>query len=445
MIRLIFLFYFAPLLSPGTDETVKYEDIRLAEALEKARSTDQLLFIQLKSECEECNAVADEGLSGTEITRIFENFICLRLEYESDDYKTICSKYRIFPNYPSSLFIDPQGNYLTSMRGKSTSNRNEYISLAARAMANRKKSPYKAYEDVLKEDKISKDSLKEYLILLNKDNFNIADLAEKYAGMVTLKELDDTIQLKFLIRTVPLINSNVFRLITNNVNYSKVWQSLPLGERLRINQQTILYSKEKAIRDKNFSLLMSVSNYARTTYGPDYKSGQRASLIVELEYHQALKNPYQYYRLAKRYYDSQIKNLNVDSVVHAEVTRVYKRPDGMMIKGGPLYSVGNQLNKMAFTLLKFTADKEMLGFALKLSELTLKYDSPSFSDTYARILYKMGAQNDAMSWQQKVLDLCANRHQPDKKFREILEQMKNGSLYDSVPVSNDQERTAEFY
>ena len=118
----------------------------------------------------------------------------------------------------------------------------------------------------------------------------------------------------------------------------------------------------------------------------------------------------------------------MDSVCKAELNQTFKRPDGAIIKGGSLYQIGNQLNNMAFSISELSCDKEYLGFALKLSEQTLRYNYPPYIDTYAQILYKLGGRKDAIDWQQKAIDLSDSLHQPGNQLKEVLVKMKNGSL-----------------
>jgi len=418
---------------PVNSKPLNYEEIGFSEALAKAKKSGQLIFIQLESDCDQCNSVADEGLSGSDISALFDKFICIKAVYNGSDYKKIVSDYRIYPNYPSSLIVASDGSYLASMLNKSTNNRNEYIKLAATAMSNEKNPPFKKYEDALTKEKADRAVLRKYIIKLNDNNFNSQDLVEKYAGDLTLKELEDTSELKFLIRTAPIVNSTMSKLIrSNNALFQKTFESIPYEERVRINRKIIARSKEKAIREKDINYLHEVSDFLASTYSSDYREAHKARANLNLEYYQAVKNASLYYSYANSYYNSFIKNLKMDSVCNAEMKRTVQRPDGAIVKGGMLYQTGNQLNGMAFALCELSSDKEhlgfALGFALKLSELTLGYKYPSYIDTYAQILYRLGARKDAIDWQQKAVNLSDSLHRPNNRFMEVLDKMKNGTL-----------------
>ena len=118
----------------------------------------------------------------------------------------------------------------------------------------------------------------------------------------------------------------------------------------------------------------------------------------------------------------------MDSISKAELNQTIQRPDGAIMKGGPLYQTGNQLNDIAFTIYELSNDKEQLGFALKLSEKTLEYNVPAFIDTYARILYRLGGKKDAIEWQQKAVSIGDSMHQPNDELKAALIKMQNGTL-----------------
>lgn len=429
--QIFFIFIFVLLNYPiiVNGQRMNYENLNFSEALAKAKKTHRLVFIQLGSDCRQCDSVAEKGLSGKEVSQVFQKFIHIKADYNSSDYDRIISDYRIRPKMPSSIIVDPEGNYLASMLNKSTSNPFEYVKLALSATAAEKNPPFKIYTDALSKDKLDRNLLKEYITKLIDSNLEIGDLGEKYAGALTIKELADTAEFKFLVRTTPLLNSNLYKLLrTNNELYSKVFESFPKEERIRINQKIIGLSKEKAFREKDRNLMYAISFYIRGTYGKDYQTANKAASFFEMEFYETIKDSMMYYNHAKNFYQNYIQNLKIDSVCNAELNQVVKRSDGAIMKGGRLYYTGNQLNKMAFTIQKLTSDKEQLGFALKLSEKTLRYNYPPYIDTYAQILYKLGAKKDARDWQKKAVDLSEKMYMPNESYKEVLLKMNNDSL-----------------
>lgn len=410
-------------------QSLKYDNLNYDLALAKARITHQILFIQLESDCVNCNLIADNGLSGDEISKMFLKFICIKVTKGSVDYKRILSKYLIYPELPTSLFIDEKENYLASLNNFSTTNKYEYIKLAAKALINKEDPPFKTFTDALMRKTCSKACLKEYIIGLNELNLNVDTLVERYMDLLTVGELSNESEIAFFIRTAPLIDSRVYRLIRqNSTAYQKVFSALPLEERIRINQKMVAKSKNKAFREKDRNYLYSISSYLSDTYGENRKEGSKASLRLILEFYKVNKDTLSYFQSAKYYYDQYFRKLSLDSIRSAEMNRIVRRQDGGVIKGGSLYQTGNEMNDIAFAIFELCRDKEHLAFALKLSENTLKYNLPEYFDTYARILYRIGGRKDAIDWQKKAIAIRDSMMLPNSEYKEALSKMEAGTF-----------------
>ena len=410
-------------------QSIQYTNLSFSETLAKAKIKNQIIFIQLDSDCLPCNSVADKGLSGNEIGELFARFFCIKIAYNTDDYRKLLSKYLIYPNLPTSLFIDSEGNYLTSLNNFSSSDQSEYFKLAAKALVNKENPPFKKYTEALSREKYSKEILKQYIIKLNEQNFKIDDLLEKYVEEMTIKELDNEIELEFLIRSCPIINSRTFQLIRQNSSlYNKVFESFPMDDRKMINQKIIAKSKSKAFREKDNNYLSIVLNFLYGSYGKDTKEGFKARQKMQLEYYKETKDLRSYFNSAKGYYFSYFEKLNIDSLCKSELNQTIQRPDGSILRGGRLYQTGNQLNEIAFTIYELSNDKEQLGFALKLSEKTLGYNAPEFIDTYARILYRLGGKKDAIDWQKKAIAISDSLHRQNDELKEALTKMQSSTL-----------------
>jgi hypothetical protein len=423
---LLCIFCFA---TEAIGQPLQYANLSFSEALAKAKSKNQIVFIQLESDCLQCNSVADKGLSGNDIGELFAKFICIKVPNTTEDYQNLLNQYRIYPNLPTSLFIDSEGNYLSSLNNFSTSNRNEYFKLAAKAMANKDDPPFKKYTEALKHEKYNKELLRQYITKLNEQNFNVDDLLEKYILEMNIKELDDENEVAFLIRSCPIINSRTYQLIRQNlILYNKVFESFPMEERILINRKIIAKSKSKAFREKDSNYLSSVLNFLYGSYGKDNIKGYKARQKMQLDYYKETKDSRFFFNMAKNYYSSYLEKINIDSISKAELNQTIQGPDGLVMKGGQLYQTGNELNDIAFAIYELSNDKEQLGFALTLSEKTLEYNVPAFIDTYARILYRLGGKKDAIEWQQKAISIGDSMHQPNEELKKVLVEMQNGTL-----------------
>lgn len=411
-------------------QSISYENLSFDEALAKAKRTNQIVFVQLESDCSQCNTVDGTGLSGEEINNLYARFICIKIRNNSDEYRKILHKYYLYADFPTSLFVNREGHYLASLNNFSTSNKNEYFKLAAKAMASTGNPPFKTYTEASAKPRWDRPLLKEFITKLSAQNFDCDSLLEKYVDDLTIKELSDESELVFLIRSAPLVNSRAYYFMRQNYPvFKKVFESLPMEERIRINQKILAKSKSKAFRDKDQNYIYSVSSFLRGMYGDDKKEGNRLGTKLELEFYKAKKDYNSYYNIARVYYNGYYSRTNIDSIIGVELSRTIRRPDGGIQKGGVLYQTGSQLNDIAFTIYEFSEDKEQLGFALKLSEKTLRYKVPEFIDTYARILYRFGGRKDAIDWQRKAVAISDSLNLPSSgELKEVLAKMQAGTL-----------------
>jgi hypothetical protein len=293
-------------------------------------------------------------------------------------------------------------------------------------MANKKNPPFKIYADIFSKKNVDKELLRQYITSLTKNNFNVADLAEKYAETLTFMELENPSEVEFLISTAPRVNSKIFKLIRNNYDlYQKVFASIPYEKQANINQRVIDQSKEKAIQEKDWNYMNEVLSYFADSYDQYHKKNGKVIAILQMDFYKATKDSSQYFSLAKQYYSSNVKVHKMDAVIKVKMNQSFKGYNGKIIR---IKALCNQLNKMAISLYELSRNKEYLSFALKLSEQTLRYNYPPYFDTYAQILYKLDNRKDAINWQQKAVDLSDSIDFNKNYFKEVLEKMKNGSL-----------------
>lgn len=86
---------------------------------------------------------------------------------------------------------------------------------------------------------------------------------------------------------------------------------------------------------------------------------------------------------------------------------------------------GFEVNNMAFRVFQNVNDKKMLASALSWSKYTLETEvNHNNLDTYANILYKLGRKDEAISAEEKALNLAPNRAKGEVQV--ILDKMKKG-------------------
>jgi hypothetical protein len=412
----------------GIGQPAFFKSFSFDEALKNAVSSKQLVFVQMNSNCDECNTVAFNGLNGEGVAEIYKNFICIQVEPDSEVFKELCKRFRISPNYPTSLFLTAEGDFICMMYNKSTSNSMEYIQLSANAMANQKNPPLKAANQKYTSGNYNSEFLKSYLLLLQQYNLDNEDVLENFTGRLTIDSLFSKNNLLVLIKCAPLIDSKTDKLMRfDSKLFNETFMSLSLQERIRINSLIIAKSRQKAYSEKNEDYMYKVANFISGTH-QNNKEGRLAFSINFLNFYKEMKDTANYIERATGFYRWNYEGLNLDSIAQVELNKTVEIAPGKFIKGGSLLATGEQINNMAWTIYEYTSDLEMLAKILKWSERTLVYEHPPFHDTYAHILYKIGNKDKAVEYQQKAIDLAKQKHFPEKELVEELNKMKVGTL-----------------
>jgi tetratricopeptide (TPR) repeat protein len=84
-----------------------------------------------------------------------------------------------------------------------------------------------------------------------------------------------------------------------------------------------------------------------------------------------------------------------------------------------------ELNTFAWSVFENVSDKNILSSALSWSKRSVQQEeNPGFIDTYANLLYKLGQKDEAITWEQKALNLAPDNAK--QGFQEALDKMKSG-------------------
>ena len=84
-----------------------------------------------------------------------------------------------------------------------------------------------------------------------------------------------------------------------------------------------------------------------------------------------------------------------------------------------------QLNEFAWTVFQNCSDGTCLQNALDWSKRSFeKEQNPAFMDTYANILYRLGKKDEALTWEQKALELVPDAEK--QGYQQTMEKMKAG-------------------
>lgn len=411
-------------------QAIQFQNWSLEQALSAAKQQNKLVLVQFEGDYDRSNDVANQGLSGNEMSAILSNFICIQVPYNSDEHKLISEKYRFYAKFPCTLFLNEEGDFLDIMLNRSTSSSAIYYKIAANAIANRKIPPLKASENAWNAGTLSQKGLTNFIEALDKYHLNSTEVIDEYVSRLTVAQLSDTSRLLFIIKMSPIVDSKAFRYSRlDGPQFNSAFYSLPLNERIKINTRVIKKSCKKAFVDKDLAYMRIVANFIQSTYDNDYQKGRQKSQEAMLEFYKETDDSSSYIQSATTYYNRYLKNLNVDSLARVETEKFVDLPDGHRMKSTKFYITGNQINKLAWTIYELTNDPEILGRISKWSERLLTYKNPAYHDTHAHILYKLGNIEKALLLQETAVQLQQSKtNLSDPGLKSELEKMKNFTL-----------------
>jgi predicted Zn-dependent protease len=85
------------------------------------------------------------------------------------------------------------------------------------------------------------------------------------------------------------------------------------------------------------------------------------------------------------------------------------------------------LNNSAWDIFEYSSDTNDLNYALSLSERSMnsQKNNPTFMDTYANLLYKLGRKTEAIAMETDAMNLTEPSDRPS--YQETLDKMKSGA------------------
>jgi hypothetical protein len=439
------LLLFAAIFSLASFCQVSFESITFQQALQKAKESGRLIFLQLDAAaCDQCNEVADKGLEDPKLaTQLEQGFICIRLGADHPDRNKVADLYNK-EKFFGSLFISSDATLLHSFP-RTTSLSSEYFKQIDIALT--KASEGLRISEFEKEYKKGNRSiaLLEQLLQLRKTLYlNTDTLLDEYVSLLPVDSLQSPATIIFIAKLYPIAGSKADALIRKDYAlFNKAWYQLSLPERKGINNMVIYKSMQKAIRDKSLNYAYQVAAFARATNTANIQAGNKAFDSNLLEFYKGTNDTSRYLKKAVDFFDNYYMALNVDSVKQKDSLnkgRLFAKqvPQKTQTGNSVIYkkefsyapiiqTYARALNDGAWTFYKWTNESQYLGKALQWSHRAIElFQSPEAMDTYARLLYKTGKKNEAIEWESKAIELKKKRGYKTADFEKVLANIKAG-------------------
>lgn len=445
ILSFLFLFLFRFVSSAQPD----YKNLAFDEALRLAKANSKMVFMQFESsDCEECNEVADKGLSDKELSaRINETFIPIKINSKHPDRDDIALQYNISPTGFGSLFIDMNGALILKYP-KTISMSGEYfnqIDIALYALSESARINY-----LEKEYEAGNRSIDFLEVLLTKKSslkLSTDKLLDEYVHLLPPDSLSSIRTLVFIAQLAPMFGSKAYSTLYRDPQlFNHAWYSMSNSVRININNTIIYKGVKKAISEKSEASALTIANFARNVYGTNINGGLMAYERAMVSFYEKVDTA-KYFLKAIEYYNKYFMTINTDSInridsikqqkVFAEAVMRDSIINGKRTKVNissymPISQYyGDRLNSAAWNFYKMTNDPHLLAIATNWAQRAMElFNKAGIMDTYARLLYKQGQKQKAIEVQTRARDLWVARKFSPRQYDIVLDKMKRNVALD---------------
>lgn len=422
-----------------------FEPISFEDALLKAKGLHKILFVQVTAkDCDMCNQVASTAFEKPILKqKLSSDCVCLLILPDQKLWQTLQRSYNTREG-GVTLFLDDNGTLIHRYNGTS-SNANIYVDNINIAKAKQKNaSVYRSMEKSYEDGKRDAEFLETYLTARNNLGLEIDSMLDDYALHLSSDSAKSRKVLQFIVRLAPALGSPADKLLRRNINlFNQAWLSLEQQERVSINNNIIRKSKQIAVRNNDINAAYRVATFAGSTHF-DVNTAQRAYDQNMIDFFRETRDTVRYLQYAAEFYDGYFMTISVDSIKKTDSLKMLQataRTSADTLRSGTnsftlkksitfspstqIYS--SQLTIAAKTLYSFSKDPEYMQKALEWTKRACEfYESPAGMDLYARLLFRLGTNDEAIIWEQKAIETAKKRDYPVKELEGILSKMKRG-------------------
>lgn len=391
----------------------------LSTALTRAQAENKLLFVQLQSaDCRQCNDVGAAGVDDSKVVQTMANdFLFLLVPPASPDYETLSAKHRL---QFGTLFLDASGSLIHLIRS-TNSQGTMYTTEAGKALQNRSAvAELSAMEEQFKAGNRSFTFLEKLVQKRMQLSRPADEVMKEYVYLLPDDSLQSLSSLRFIARTAPVLGSDASTKLRRDQDlFNQAWYSIPLQERIQINQLILGKTKAQAIRNKDEKLARQLATFGMQIMD-DRTAGYKMYNNLLLDYFAGVKDTTNWVRQAVPFYEQYYsqpaleKWKQEDSLIRERAFRTAKKDtlEGyktQVVRSTaviPMASSGtaSALTNAAANLYKMARESNHKIIALRWSEQATKiFPGSSTFSSYAILLYKDGKKTDAMQWMEKAV------------------------------------------
>ncbi len=371
---------------------LKFQKLEWSEALSMAKSENKLIFLNAMAEWSQpCKLMEEFTYSDPEVGEFYnQSFINMSVDMEVFPWTELAERYSVFL-YPTLLFIN--GNGKVVHRGCGAMESTAMIQLGKTAL-----DPEQRLEGIQKKyDEGNRDPefLAEMSMMLNEACLDQSSWVDHFFG-----ELEQN----------QWTSKPAWTMINFNVQdpYSPYFQYL-----MKYRDLYVMNYGKDTVDQKIYDVLLS--QFSEIYNGEDYR----------LFAIQALKSIIQEMEFTRKEELSAMVNLQYAE--EKEDWELYCE-SAILVVDQQAVEDPQQLNEFAWKIYVFSDDEQQLTTAKNWIEpLVNQYEDPSFIDTYASLLYKLGEIKAAIRWEKKAVRLAEDVEAEDLLHYQLqLERFESG-------------------
>lgn len=443
------IFFYALLfLSFSAYSQSPFQNISLAQALQKAKAESKFIFLQFEAaDCNQCNDVANKGFDNKVLAAKLEQaFVCLKIDAANPDRNSVAANYNLVPQKSfGTLFLDANGTLLHSFL-RTTSRSQDYIAQIETALT--KAGEVLNISQLENEYKNGNKGFGFLELLLQKRkavNLPTDALLDEYIDVLPADSLKSIRVLSFIAQMTPMLDSKAYKIMRADPSlFNTAWYSMPLAQRASINSAIIYKGMQKAIREKDERLALRTASFAQGTNTANPAAAAKAFDVNMLRYYEETKDTANYFRKAIAYYERYFLSVSPDSIKRTDSMNMrrmlqtakkdtVREGNRMRIAAQVTYApivqrFSSELNNGAYNFYSRTENPYLLSIATEWAKRALEfYESPEAMDTYAKLLYKRGQKDAAIEQMSKAIELRKKRGFPTNEYESTLAAMNNNA------------------
>ncbi|PWK28933.1 thioredoxin [Arcicella aurantiaca] len=421
-------------------QEINFEKGSWQETVAKAKAQSKPIFIDFFTTwCGPCKQLEQKVYSKPEvIQKMNANFINFKIDAEKGEGPDLARKFDVSA-YPFLVWADKNQNVLLTDAGYMPVN--EFLKSVDNALNQYREGRLEDYETQYRAGKREANFLVDFI---NKRHVMVMDnreLVEQYLLATPATDQTSERTLKLLSQNTFTLNGKAIELLQNQNAFQKYGIST-----LETVSTTMMEYFRNALRTKNLDLL---ERLAGLNLKLNPVEAGRQNERYRMEFYKSTNNTPKYLETAQNLADKYLMNVSQEELKKQNLAHFqefmlpYRTGKDDSVKIGKVrfdamkklhsryasINFASDLDVLAEEFYKNVSDKTILQKAIVWSRKANEIDeNPDYLNTYAHLLYKMGIRSEAITAEEKALDLAKKRKGLTFKYEEALAKMKDGKL-----------------